>query len=59
MAPDDAAFALHPWIKPKRVILMHYNSNLMTKGALVELQEAMKGSLIKLIPMTEGQTTEI
>jgi L-ascorbate metabolism protein UlaG (beta-lactamase superfamily) len=59
MAPDDAAYALRTWIKPKMVIPMHYNSNPMTKGTLAEFQEAMKGSNIKIIPMTEGETVQL
>ena len=59
MAPDDAAYALRTWVKPKMVIPMHYNSNPMTKGTLVEFQEAMKGSNIKIIPMTEGETVQL
>ena len=58
MAPDDAAYALRTWVKPKMVIPMHYNSNPLTKGTLAEFQEAMKGSAIKIIPMTEGQTVQ-
>jgi L-ascorbate metabolism protein UlaG (beta-lactamase superfamily) len=58
MAPDDAAYALRTWVKPKTVIPMHYNSNPMTKGTLVEFQAAMKGSNIKVIPMTEGETIQ-
>jgi L-ascorbate metabolism protein UlaG (beta-lactamase superfamily) len=59
MAPDDAAYALRTWVKPKMVIPMHYNSNPLTKGTLAEFQEAMKGSSIKIIPMTEGQTVQL
>jgi L-ascorbate metabolism protein UlaG (beta-lactamase superfamily) len=59
MAPDDAAYALRTWVKPKMVIPMHYNSNPMTKGTLAEFQEAMKGSSIKIIPMTEGETVQL
>ena len=59
MAPDDAAYALRTWIKPKMVIPMHYNSNPMTKGTLAEFQEAMKGSNIKIIPMAEGETVQL
>ena len=59
MAPDDAAFALRTWIKPKMVIPMHYNSNPLTKGTLAEFQEAMKVSAIKIIPMTEWQTVQL
>jgi len=58
MAPDDAAFAARNWIQPKMVIPMHYNSNPLTPGTLAEFQDAMKGSSIKVVPMTEGQTVE-
>ena len=58
MAPDDAAFSLRTWVKPKMVIPMHYNSNPLAKGTLAEFQEAMKGSSIKIVPMTEGQTVQ-
>lgn len=56
MAPEDAAFALKTWIKPKAVIPMHYNSNPLTPGTLAEFNEAMKGTNFKIFPMTEGQT---
>lgn len=56
MDPDDAAFAARNWIKPKMVIPMHYNSNPLAKGTLEEFQKAMKGSKVKVVPMTEGQT---
>jgi L-ascorbate metabolism protein UlaG (beta-lactamase superfamily) len=58
MAPDDAAFALRTWIKPKMVIPMHYNSNPLTPGTLAEFQTAMQGSAIQVIPMTEGQVVK-
>jgi L-ascorbate metabolism protein UlaG (beta-lactamase superfamily) len=58
MGPDDAAYALRTWVKPKMVIPMHYNSNPMAKGTLAEFQAAMKGSNIKIIPMTEGETVQ-
>lgn len=58
MAPDDAAFAVRTWIQPKMVIPMHYNSNPLTPGTLAEFQEAMKGSSVKVVPMTEGQSVE-
>jgi L-ascorbate metabolism protein UlaG (beta-lactamase superfamily) len=56
MDPDDAAFAARTWIQPKMVIPMHYNSNPLAKGTLEEFQNAMKGSEVKVVPMTEGQT---
>ncbi len=55
MGPEDAAFAIKTWIKPKMVIPMHYNSNPMTPGTLAEFEAAMKGSNIKVVPFTEGQ----
>jgi len=59
MDPDDAAYAARNWIKPKMLIPMHYNSSPLTKGTLAEFQEAMKGSTIRVIPMTEGQTVDL
>jgi L-ascorbate metabolism protein UlaG (beta-lactamase superfamily) len=58
MGPEDAAFALNTWIKPKAVIPMHYNSNPLTPGTLAEFQAAMKGSKVKIVPVTEGQSVE-
>ena len=58
MGPDDAAYAIKTWIKPKMVIPMHYNSNPMAKGTLAEFQAAMKGSTIKVMPMTEGEIVQ-
>jgi L-ascorbate metabolism protein UlaG (beta-lactamase superfamily) len=56
MDPEDAAFAARTWIKPKMVIPIHYNSNPLAKGTLAEFQNAMKGSKVKVVPMSEGQT---
>jgi L-ascorbate metabolism protein UlaG (beta-lactamase superfamily) len=56
MGPEDAAFAIKNMIKPKMVLPMHYNSNPLATGTLAEFEAAMKGSNIKIIPMTEGQT---
>jgi L-ascorbate metabolism protein UlaG (beta-lactamase superfamily) len=58
MGPEDAAFALNTWIKPKMVIPMHYNSNPLTPGTLAEFEAAMKGSSVKIVPVKEGQTVE-
>jgi len=56
MGPEDAAFAMKTWIKPKMVIPMHYNSNPLTPGTLAEFEAAMKGGKTKIVPMVEGQT---
>lgn len=58
MDPDDAAFAAKTWINPKAVIPMHYNSNPLAKGTLAEFTAAMKGSPVRVVPMSEGQTVE-
>ena len=58
MGPEDAAFAIKEWIKPKAVLPMHYNSNPLTPGTLAEFEAAMKGSAIKIIGIKEGQTAE-
>ena len=54
----EEAIALIKKIEPNMVIPMHYNSNPMTKGTLAEFQAAMKGSNIKIIPMTEGEMVQ-
>lgn len=58
MDPDDAAYAVRTWINPKSVIPIHYNSNPLAKGTLEEFQAAMKGSAVKVVPMTEGQSVQ-
>jgi L-ascorbate metabolism protein UlaG (beta-lactamase superfamily) len=58
MGPEDAAFAIRNWIKPKAVIPMHYNSNPLTPGTLAEFRKAMEGSDIKVIGLGEGQVAE-
>ena len=58
MDPEDAAFAARTWINPKNIIPIHYGANPIAKGTLAEFQAAMKGSSIKVTPMTEGQTVE-
>ncbi len=53
MDPEDAAFALNTWTKSKMLIPMHYNSNPLMPGPLAEFQAAMKGSSVKIFPMTD------
>jgi L-ascorbate metabolism protein UlaG (beta-lactamase superfamily) len=58
MGPEDAAYAIKEWIKPKAVLPMHYNSNPLTPGTLAEFEAAMKGSNINIIGIKEGQIAE-
>jgi len=56
MGPEDAAFALKTWIRPKLAIPMHYNSNPLTPGTAAEFTAAMQGSGTEVMVMKEGQT---
>jgi L-ascorbate metabolism protein UlaG (beta-lactamase superfamily) len=58
MGPEDAAFAIKHWIKPKAVLPMHYNSNPISPGTLAQFRTAMQGSDIKIIGLGEGQSAE-
>jgi L-ascorbate metabolism protein UlaG (beta-lactamase superfamily) len=58
MGPEDAAYAIREWIKPKAVIPMHYNSNPLAAGTLAEFQAAMQGSTIKVLGLSEGESAE-
>ena len=58
MGPEDAAYGIRTWINPKSVIPIHYNSNPLTTGTLAEFQAAMRGSAVRVVPMSEGQTVE-
>jgi L-ascorbate metabolism protein UlaG (beta-lactamase superfamily) len=58
MGPEDAAYAIRTWVKPKFTIPIHYGSSPLAKGTLEEFQAAMKGSPLKVIPMTPGQTVD-
>ena len=58
MGPADAAYGIRTWINPNSVIPIHYNSNPLATGTLAEFQAAMKGSAVRVVPMTEGQTVE-
>jgi L-ascorbate metabolism protein UlaG (beta-lactamase superfamily) len=59
MGPEDAAWGIRNWINPKTgVIPIHYRSNPLATGTLAEFQAAMKGSAVRVIGMTEGQTLD-
>src|SRR5438132_845180 len=58
MDPLDAAYAARTWVKPKNVIPMHYGANPLTNGKPEDFVNAMKGSPVRVIVMTEGQSVE-
>jgi L-ascorbate metabolism protein UlaG (beta-lactamase superfamily) len=62
MDPNDAAYALTEWLKPKMAVPMHYGANPIAKGTLPQFEAAMKAresSSIKIIAMKPGDKLEL
>jgi L-ascorbate metabolism protein UlaG (beta-lactamase superfamily) len=55
MDPQDAAWAVTNWLKPKTVIPMHYGANPLAKGTPKEFTDAMAGSAVKTLVAVPGQ----
>jgi L-ascorbate metabolism protein UlaG (beta-lactamase superfamily) len=55
MSPKDAAFAISQWIKPKRVIPMHYGTSPMLRGTPEELKAALGSTPVEVIVMQPGE----
>ena len=58
MGPSDAAFATKEWLKPKVVIPMHYGTNPLAKGTVVEYLQALGSNATKVLPMKPGDKQE-
>jgi len=58
MGPEDAAFAMREWIKPKTVIPMHYGINPLAKGTPAQLLQAMGASATKVLVLKPGETAD-
>jgi L-ascorbate metabolism protein UlaG (beta-lactamase superfamily) len=56
MDPTHAAYAARDLLKSRRVIPMHYGTFPPLKGTPEELQQALKGSSIKVTVMQPGDT---
>jgi L-ascorbate metabolism protein UlaG (beta-lactamase superfamily) len=58
MDPKDAAFAAREWIKPKRVIAMHYGTNPLARGTLPQFIEALGDWAPHAIQLKPGEKVE-
>jgi L-ascorbate metabolism protein UlaG (beta-lactamase superfamily) len=58
MDPTDAAYAMHEWIKPKKVIPMHYGYNPAAYGTLPKFLEAMGPMADRVVQMKPGDKWE-
>jgi len=58
MGPEDAAFAMREWLKPKVVIPMHYGTNPLALGTPAQLIQAMGASATKVLVLKPGEAAE-
>jgi len=54
MSPKDAAFAVSQWIKPKKVMPMHYGTSPMLRGTPEEFKAALGNTPTEVIVMQPG-----
>ncbi len=54
MSPQDAAFATSEWIKPKKVMPMHYGTNLFLRRTPEEFKAALGNAPVEVIVMQPG-----
>ena len=52
--PEDAAFAVREWLKPKQVIPMHYGTFPMLRGTPEEFKKALGDAKVKVIVLEPG-----
>jgi L-ascorbate metabolism protein UlaG (beta-lactamase superfamily) len=55
MDPNDAAFAVREWLKPKFALPMHYGTNPMLKGTPEEFTQALGKTATKVIVLQPGE----
>jgi L-ascorbate metabolism protein UlaG (beta-lactamase superfamily) len=58
MSPQDAAYAVREWLKPKYAIPMHYGTIPQLKGTPEEFVKALGSSPTKIIVMNPGDRVE-
>jgi L-ascorbate metabolism protein UlaG (beta-lactamase superfamily) len=56
MNPKDAAFAVSQWIKPKKVMPMHYGTSPSLRGTPDEFKAALGNTPVEVIVMQPGET---
>ena len=54
MGPKDAAYAISQWIKPKKVMPMHYGTSPFLKGTPEEFKAALGNAPVEVIVMQPG-----
>lgn len=55
MNPEDAAFAVREWLKPKVAVPMHYGTTPLLKGTPEEFTKALAGAPVKVVAMQPGE----
>jgi L-ascorbate metabolism protein UlaG (beta-lactamase superfamily) len=55
MGPEDAAFAISQWIKPKIVMPMHYGTSEFLRGTPEEFKAALGNAAVEVIEMQPGE----
>jgi L-ascorbate metabolism protein UlaG (beta-lactamase superfamily) len=58
MSPQDAAYAVREWLKPKYAIPMHYGTTPQLKGTPDEFIQALGNTPTKVIVMNPGDRVE-
>jgi L-ascorbate metabolism protein UlaG (beta-lactamase superfamily) len=58
MGPQDAAFAVREWLKPRYAIPMHYGTIPQLKGTPKEFSDAMGTGPTKVIVMNPGDKVD-
>jgi L-ascorbate metabolism protein UlaG (beta-lactamase superfamily) len=54
MSPKDAAFAIREWIKPSKVMPMHYGTSVYLKGTPEELKAALGSTPTEVVVLQPG-----
>jgi L-ascorbate metabolism protein UlaG (beta-lactamase superfamily) len=55
MDPQDAAFAVREWLKPKFALPMHYGTTPLLKGTPEEFKAALGNAPVKVIVLQPGE----
>ena len=55
MNPKDAAYAISQWIKPKKVMPMHYGTSPFLRGTPEEFKAALGNAPVEVIVMQPGE----
>lgn len=58
MGPEDAAFAIREWLRPKFVWPMHYGTNPLINGSPEEFQRALGQTAVKVLAVPPGSELE-